>query len=96
MSLKKKSVSQYKKIWNEVESQLFEKLATEPIKDNHVGGKLKTWKERIKTNFHGQDVPYDMYCNATAVLKIDSVYRQGKNYHPRVYVEECKYTVAAN
>ena len=25
-------VSQYKKIWNEVESQLFEKLATEPIK----------------------------------------------------------------
>ena len=24
--------SQYKKIWNEVESQLFEKLVTEPIK----------------------------------------------------------------
>ena len=90
--------SQYKKIWNEVESQLFEKLATESIKGEgkHVHGKLKTWKERIKTNFHGQDVPYDMYCNATAVLKIDSVYRQGKNYHPRVYVEECKYTVAAN
>ena len=33
-----------------------------------------------------------MYCNATAVLKIDSVYKQGKNYHPQVYVEECKYT----
>ena len=37
-----------------------------------------------------------MYCNATAVLKIDSVNRQGKNYHPRVYVEECKYTDAEN
>ena len=47
----------------------------------YVHGKLKTWKERIKTNFHGQDVPYDMHCNATAVLKIDSVYKQGKNYH---------------
>ena len=33
-----------------------------------------------------------MYCNATAVLKIDSVYKQGKNYHPQVYVKECKYT----
>ena len=33
-------------------------------------------------NFHGQDVPYDMYCNATAVLKIDSVNKQGKNCHP--------------
>ena len=83
-------------IWNEFESQLFEKLTTDPIKGErkHVHGGLKTWKERIKTNFHGQDVPYDMYCNATAVLKIDSVYKQSKNYHPQVYVEECKYTNA--
>ena len=88
----KEWVSQYKKIWNEVESQLFEKLATEPIKGNNVHGKLKTWKKDIKTNFHGQIVPYDVFCNATAVLKIDSVYRQSKNYHPQTYVEECKYT----
>ena len=33
----------------------------------------------------------DMYCNATTVLKIDSVYKQDKNYHPQTYVEECKY-----
>ena len=55
---------------------------------------MKTWKDRIKTNFHGQDVLYDMYCNATAMVKIDSVYKQGKNYYPQVYVEECKYTDA--
>ena len=98
VSEEKEWVSQYKKIWNEVESQLFEKMATEPIKieGRYVYGKLKTWKERIKTNFHGQDVPYDMHCNATAVLKIDSVYKQGKNYHPQAYVEECKYTDAEN
>ena len=94
VSKEKEWVSQYKKTWNEVESQLSEKLATEPIKGKYVYGKLKTWKERIKTNFHGQDVPYGMYCNATAVLKIDSVYKQGKNYHPQVFVEECKYTDA--
>ena len=34
--------SQYKKIWDEVESQLFEKLATEPIKGKYIRGKLKT------------------------------------------------------
>ena len=70
-------VSQYKKICDMVESQLFEKMATEPIKEEcrYVHGKLKTWKERIKTNFHGQDVPYDMHCNATALLKIDWVYK---------------------
>ena len=77
-------MSQYKKIWNEVESQLFEKLATEPIKGEgkYVHSKLVYWKEGIKTNFHDQDVPYNMYCNATAVLKIDSVYKEGKNYYP--------------
>ena len=59
VSEEKEWVAQYKVIWNEVESQLFEKLATEPIKGEgkYVHGKLKTWKERIKTNFHGQDVP---------------------------------------
>ena len=44
-------MSQYKKIWNEVESQLFEKLVTEPIKGNNVRGKLKTWKKRYKNKF---------------------------------------------
>ena len=77
VSEEKAWVAQYEKIWNEVESQLFEKLANKPKKGEgrYIHGKLKTWKERIKTNFHGQDVPYNMYCNATAVLKIDSVYK---------------------
>ena len=69
VSKEKEWVSQYKKIWNEVGSQLFEKLAREPIKGEgkYVHSKFKTWKECIKTNFQGQDVPYNMYCNATAV-----------------------------
>ena len=72
VSEEKEWTSQYKNIWDEVELQLFEKLATEPIKrgGRYVYGKLKAWKERIKTNFHGQDVPHNMYCNATAVLKM--------------------------
>ena len=43
VSEEKEWVSQYKRIWNEVESQLFEKLATESIKGDgkHVFGKLK-------------------------------------------------------
>ena len=94
VSEEKEWTFQYKKILNQVESQLFEKLVTEPIRGKYVRGKLKTWKESIKTNFHGCIVPYDMYCNATAVLKIGSVYKQGKNYYPQIYVEECKYTNA--
>ena len=35
-----------------------------------------------------------MYCSATAVLKLYSVYKQGKYFHPQVFVEECKHTDA--
>ena len=71
-------------------------MATEPIKGKYVHGKLKTWKKDIKTNFHGQILPCDKYCNATTILKIDSVNKQGKNYHAQTYVEECKYTDVEN
>ena len=64
------------------------------IESKYMYGKLKTWKELIKMNLHGQDVPYNINYNVTAVLKIDSIYKQSKNYHPQVYVEECKYTDA--
>ena len=96
VSEEKERVAQYKKIWNEVESRLFEKMATEPTKGEakYAHGKFKMWKGHVKKNFHGQDVPYNMHCNATAVLKIDSVYKQGKNYHPQVDVEECIYNDA--
>ena len=51
VSEEKEWTSQYKKIWNDVESQLFEKLATELMKGKYACCKLKTWKERIKKNF---------------------------------------------
>ena len=38
--------------------------------------------------------PYDMYCNTIAVLKVDSIHKQGKNNHPQVYFEEWKCTDA--
>ena len=51
VSEEKEWMSQYKKIWNDVASQLFEKLTTELIKGKYVRGKLKKWKKDIKTNF---------------------------------------------
>ena len=58
--------------------------------------KLKVWKERINTNFDGQDFPQDIYFNATAVLKTGSLYKHGKNYFCKVYVEDGKYNGAEN
>ena len=88
----KEWVDKYEKVWEEVESQIFEKLSTKPVRDGkYVNSKLKTWKDKITTHFYGKSIPYDVYCDATAVLKIGSVYNQGRNYYPQVFVEECKF-----
>ena len=67
-------------------------MIREPIKGEgrYIHGKLKTCKERIKTNFQVQCVLYHTYWNATTKLKVDSVYKKGKNYHSQVYVKVCK------
>ena len=73
--------TRYRNIWNKVESQLCKKLATEPIKGKgkYMHGKLNMRKGHMKISFLGQDVPYGMHCNAKAMLKVDSLYKQGKN-----------------
>ena len=58
----------------------------------YMRGRLKPWKERIRTNFLRQEVLYDIYYNATAAPRIASTYKQGKKYHPQVNIEEYKYT----
>ena len=88
----KEWAEKYEKLWEAVECQIFENLSTKPVREGkYINAKLKTWKDQITTNFHGQIIPHGMYCNATAVLKIGSVYNQGRNYYPQVFVEECKF-----
>ena len=52
-------------------------------------------KEHIKTNFHGQDVSYNMYCSSTAVQWCNDRFCQ-VSIVAQVYVEKCKYTNAEN
>ena len=84
----------FRKIWNEVESQLFEKQSAEPIKQEgkYMHDKPETLKGCLRTNFHGQDIhcqivvytyigrnKFHIICNATVVLSLGSVYKDGKN-----------------
>ena len=49
---------------------------SERVKEGcYLNGKLIVWKDKIKTNFHGKDIPYNQCCKTTGVLKIKSVYK---------------------
>ena len=86
-------VFHYRTIQNRVEVQLRENMSKEPInaEGKFKNDKLKTWKERIKTNFCCQNILCNIYCNTTAILKFDFEYRQSKIYYPQTYGEECKF-----
>ena len=64
---------------------------SKPLKEQwYIHGKVKQWKDNIRTDIHGKDIPYNQCCRATAVLKVESVYKQISNYYPQVYVEDAK------
>ena len=70
------------------------RLAGEPLSNGaYVNAKLITWDGQNRTGFQGTSQnPEDIgVCNATGILKIGSVYRQGSNYHLQVFLKECKY-----
>ena len=52
------------------------------------------WNGCIKTNFHGEEVPYEIYGKGKIVLEADFVYKHGKSYHLQVHVEEYNCAVA--
>ena len=71
-----------------VKEQLFVTFTSEPLKEGcYLNAKLNVYKDQIRTDFHGEEIPYNQYCKATAVLKVKSVYKQGSNYYPQVYVK---------
>ena len=91
-------IENYKKIWEAVEAQLFQCLTTEVVsKGRYINRKLNMYGDKIAVKYHdGKEVPYDEHCEATGLLRIASVYNQGINYWPQVYLDECKYEELEN
>ena len=84
-------VKDYRKILKAVDKQLFVRFTSESLKEGcYLNAKSNVYKDKIRTDFHGEDISYNQYCKATAVLKVKSVYKQGNNYYPQVYVDEAK------
>ena len=84
-------VKDYRKIWKAVEEQLFVSFMSEPVKEKcYLNDKLNVREDEIRTNFHGKNIPYNQCCEATAVLIVKLVYKEGSSYFPQVYVEEAK------
>ena len=50
--------------------------------EKYLKTKIKSYKEKINKNVHGDEINFDQFC-----------LRTGKNYNPQVFLEECKYVI---
>ena len=65
---------------------------SEPVhNEKYLKAKIKSYNGETNTNFYNNKIPKEgsqLIC--LTVILIDSVFRAGKNYYPRVFLEECE------
>ena len=76
------------------------KFDSEPIYgdvDIYIKTKIKTYGDKMNTNFQDQKVPKE---NATykwtSLIILDSVIKVNKKYYPQTLLEHCKYAIKKN
>ena len=89
-----KLLKKYTKIWERVSNLMDKKLDSEPVyddNDTYIKTKIKSYEDRITTNFQGKTKPKE---NASykflSLMVLDSVIRVNKKYYPHTRLEECK------
>ena len=95
-----KLLKKYKKIWEKVGNLLNIEFDSEPVYgdvDKYRKTKIKTFGDKVNTNFQGQKVPKE---NASykciSLIMLDSFIRVNKKYYPQTLLEECNYVIRKN
>ena len=70
---------------------------SEPIygdDDKYIKTKIKSYEDKVNTNFQGKKVPKEnASCECLSLIIIDSVISINKKYYPQTLQEESKYEV---
>ena len=72
------------------------KFDEEPVygdSDKNIKTKIKSYGDKINTNFQGKKAPKENAPNKCLSLMLDSVFKVSKKYYPPTFLEECKYEI---
>ena len=93
-----KSFGKYNENWQKVKNGIKKEFGSEPVfNEKYLKTKVKSYNGKINTNCNYNKMPKEsskFIC--LSVILINSVFRTIKNYHPIVFLEECKYVVKEN
>ena len=84
-----------KKFWKKFKAAIYKKFDIDPaFNEKFIKAKKNLIIEKTNTIFHNNKIPKKgTQCICLSVVLIDSIFRTGNNYHPQVFLEECKYVV---
>ena len=93
----KNLLNKYTKIWTRVNNLMNILFDSEPVYgdvDKYLKTKIKMYKDRVKTNFQGKEVPKENASHkCLSLIMLDSVIKANKKYYPQILLEECKYKI---
>ena len=95
----KQLLKNYNKIWKKIERLMsidFDSKTTYGDDDKYIKTKIKTYKDSITTNFYNKKgskkIPEEKILHkCLSIIILDSVPYVSEKYHPRIFLEECKY-----
>ena len=64
--------------------------------DKHIKTKIKSYGDKVNTNFQGNTIPKEYASYKCFSFMIDSLIRVNKKYYPQTLLEECKYKIKKN
>ena len=90
-------LNKYSEIWKRIKNISNIKFHSTPVYDEkYMKAKVREFNGVIKTSFLGDEISKEnVHYACIACVTIDSVMRMKKMNYPQVYLEECKYKMAA-
>ena len=84
----------HKAIWTKIKDLKNIKLNALPVYGDKYKSKIRTYGDKVYTNFRGLNVPEDdMKCEFVTVISIDSLLAYNKKYYMQVYLDSCAYKI---
>ena len=90
-----KLLEKYKAIWTKIENLKNIELDALPVYDNkYIKIKIRTYGDKVYTNFHDSNVPEDnTECESFTVISIDSLLVWNEKYYLQVFLDNCAYKI---
>ena len=90
-----KLLENYKTIWTKIEGlQNIELNALPGYDHRYLKTKIRTYGNKVYTNFHGLDLPEGgVECESFIIISIDSLLGHASKYYLQVYLDNCTYKI---